>query len=78
MEFGAIRRVDVAASPYAVDFDIGIPLLLQSGCRFKDQCMAMLVNEHRVAGNSGVASRTLAAVSPQNSRFISNPPPRRS
>jgi len=50
VEFGAIRRVDVAAPVYAMDFDIRVPFLLQSGSRIKDHYVAMPVDEHRASG----------------------------
>jgi hypothetical protein len=63
-EFGAIGRVDVAAPLYAVSFNISVPLPLQFVSRIKNHCAALPVDQHRINGKSGLASRTLPAISP--------------
>ena len=59
-EFGAVRRVDVAAPLYAMGFDIIVPLPLQFGRCIKNQRAALPVLEHRRAGKSGTGQQETA------------------
>ena len=53
-EFGAVWRVDVAAPLYAVDFDISVPLFLQTRSCDKSQRVAFPVDKHRLAGKGWI------------------------
>jgi hypothetical protein len=75
VEFGAVRRIDVSASVYAVRFDISVPFLLPFGSRVKNDRVAVPVDEPGPPAKAGLASRILPAISPQNSLFIPDAPP---
>ena len=70
-KFGAIRRVDVAAPLYPVDFDVSVRLPLQLGFCDKTQGRPFPSTTTGWPAKAGLASRTPAADSANNICFMS-------